>query len=194
MRAIRVHEFGGPAVMKIETVPDPAAGPGQVVVRVRAVGINPVDTYIRSGSHAVRPQLPYTPGSDAAGEVESVGSGVTSVAAGDRVYVAAPNAGTYAERVVCGAPQVHRLTPRTTFGQGAASGVPYATVSRAASAPPPGRTVLVHARTASGSRPSMRARGLGSSAPVEPKGTGAVREHGADVTVNHHGTNTPTRS
>src|SRR5262245_62173628 len=109
MRAIRVHEYGGPDVMKLETVPDPSAGAGQVVVRVRAAGVNPVDTYIRSGTYANRPPLPYTPGSDGAGEIESVGSGVATWRAGDRVYVAAPHGGTYAERVVCGASQAHRL-------------------------------------------------------------------------------------
>ena len=132
MRAIRVHEFGGPDVMKIDTEPDPVAGQGQVVVRVRAAGVNPVDTYVRTGSYAVRPQLPYTPGWDAAGDVESVGAGVTNVAAGDRVYIAtSPASGTYAERIGCSASRVYPLPARTTFSQGAALGVPYATAYRA---------------------------------------------------------------
>src|SRR5262245_7126660 len=84
MRAIRVHEFGGPEVMKLETVPDPSAGAGQVVVRLHAAGVNPVDTYIRSGVYANKPSLPFTPGSDGAGEIESVGSGVAQFKAGDR--------------------------------------------------------------------------------------------------------------
>ena len=67
MNAIRVHEFGPPEVMKLENVPDPAPGPGQVVVRVHAAGVNPVETYIRSGVYALKPPLPYTPGGDAAG-------------------------------------------------------------------------------------------------------------------------------
>src|SRR4051812_2070632 len=106
MRAIVVREFGGPEVMTLETVPDPVAGDGQVVVRLRAAGVNPVDTYIRSGAHAIRPSLPYTPGMDGAGEIERVGAGVTGVAVGDRVYVAAPGAGTYAETVACAATSV----------------------------------------------------------------------------------------
>ena len=73
MKAIRVHEFGGPEVMKLEEVPDLTAGPGQVVVSVKAVGVNPVDSYIRTGAYAVKPPLPYTPGIDAAGTVEAVG-------------------------------------------------------------------------------------------------------------------------
>ena len=75
MKAIRVHEFGGPEVMKLEEVPDIEAGPHQVIVHIRAVGVNPVDTYIRAGMHARKPPLPYTPGSDAAGDVVAVGSG-----------------------------------------------------------------------------------------------------------------------
>ena len=69
MKAIRVHEFGGPEVMRLEDVPDPTPGPGQVVIRVNAIGVNPVDAYIRSGQYPLKPSLPYTPGMDAAGVV-----------------------------------------------------------------------------------------------------------------------------
>src|SRR5262245_5729010 len=86
MKAIRVSEYGGPAVLKIEVVPTPEPGPNQVLVRNHAVGINPVDTYLRSNTDKRGPKLPYTPGSDAAGVVEAVGQGVSAVKAGDRVY------------------------------------------------------------------------------------------------------------
>ncbi len=76
MKAIRVHKFGGPEVLQLEEVPTPAAGPGQVLVKIHAAGINPVDTYIRAGTYASKPALPYTPGKDAAGIVEAVGEGV----------------------------------------------------------------------------------------------------------------------
>ena len=75
MKAIRVSEYGGPAVLKLEEIPTPQPGPGQVLVRNHAVGINPVDTYLRSNTDNRGPKLPYTPGADAAGVVESVGSG-----------------------------------------------------------------------------------------------------------------------
>src|ERR1043165_8729960 len=66
MKAIVVREFGGPDVMKLEDVPVPSPGPGQLLVRVAAVGVNPVDAYIRSGTYARKPTLPYTPGTDIA--------------------------------------------------------------------------------------------------------------------------------
>ena len=72
MKAIRVSEFGGPEVLKLQDVPDPRPDSGQVLVRVKAAGVNPVDTYIRAGAYARKPNLPYTPGMDAAGVVEDV--------------------------------------------------------------------------------------------------------------------------
>ena len=147
MKAIRVQEFGGPEVLRLEDVPDPHPGAGQVLVRVRAVGVNPVDTYIRAGAHAVRPQLPYTPGLDAAGTVEAVGEGVTRVSAGDRVYTSGSLSGTYAELALCDESQVHTLPARVSFAEGAGVSTPYATAYRALfqrARATPGETVLVH--------------------------------------------------
>ena len=131
MKAVRVHEFGGPEVLKLEEVPNPAAAPGQVVVGVKAIGVNPVDTYIRAGTYTFKPSVPYTPGMDAAGVVEAVGQGVTRVREGDRVYVAGSLTGTYAAKTVCAEAQVHRLPAKISFAQGAAVNVPYATAYRA---------------------------------------------------------------
>lgn len=131
MKAIRVYEFGDPSVLKYEDVPMLEAGAGQVLVRIHAVGVNPVDTYIRAGTHAIRPQLPYTPGSDAAGVVESLGEGVTGWAVGDRVYTARALTGAYAEFALCAAEDLHPLPAGCTFAQGAALNVPYATAYRA---------------------------------------------------------------
>ena len=197
MKAIRVHEYGGPAVMKLEEVPDPIAGPGEVVVRVRAAGVNPVDAYIHSGTYARKPPLPYTPGQDGAGDVESVGTGVTGLKAGDRVYICGvgntiAGAGTYAERALCIPGQLHPLPERVSFGQGAALGVPYCTAYRAlfqrANAKP-GETVLVHGATGGVGIAAVElahARGLTviGSGGTEA-GLTVVREHGADFVVNH---------
>ncbi len=76
MKAILVREFGGPEVLKFEEAPTPKPGAGQVLVRIHAAGVNPYDTYMRSGTYAVKPPLPYTPGSDGAGVIDAVGEGV----------------------------------------------------------------------------------------------------------------------
>ena len=148
MRAIRVREFGAPEVMRLEEVPDPKPGAGQVVVRVRAAGVNPVDTYVRTGAYAVKPSLPYTPGMDAAGVVDSVGPDVAGVKAGDRVCVAGTLSGAYAELALCKASQVHRLPEPLSFAQGAGVNIPYATAYRALfflrARVLPGEIVLVH--------------------------------------------------
>lgn len=130
MKAIRVHEFGGPEVMKLEDGPDLQPGAGQVVVRVHAAGVNPVEAYIRSGAYAVKPNLPYTPGNDAGGTVMAVGEGVPRVKKGDRVYVSGSLSGTYAEQALCSEAQVHRLPDKVSFEQGAAMGVAYGTAYR----------------------------------------------------------------
>src|SRR5438094_10654757 len=114
MKAILVREFGGPDVLHLEDVPDPKPGPSEVVVRIRAAGVNPVDTYIRSGSYARKPPLPYIPGSDGAGEIESVGAEVKTVAPVDRVYIAGygnrrGGARPYAGRAVCATRQSYPL-------------------------------------------------------------------------------------
>jgi NADPH:quinone reductase len=131
MRAIRVSRFGEPEVLKLEEVPTPVPAAGQVLVHVRAAGVNPYDTYMRAGTYAIKPPLPYTPGSDAAGVVESVGPGVTKVKAGDRVYTAQTVSGAYAEYALAGENQVQLLPEQIGFAQGAGVWVPYGTAYHA---------------------------------------------------------------
>jgi len=150
MKAIRVRQFGDPEVMVLEDVPDLTPGAGQVLVRIHAAGVNPVETYIRSGNYPLKPALPYTPGTDGAGVVEAVGAGVTSVLPGTRVYVghtSGGTTGTYAGQAAIGATGVHPLPDRVSFAQGAALGVPYITAWRALferAGAKAGETVLVH--------------------------------------------------
>jgi NADPH2:quinone reductase len=147
MKAIRVYEFGNPDVMKLEDTEDPKPGSGQVVVKIYAVGVNPVDTYIRSGVYARRPDLPYTPGMDAAGTVESAGDNVDRVKPGDRVYIAGSVSGSYAGKALCLESQVHPLPKQVSFSQGAALGVPYSAAYRALfqrAKALPGEVLLVH--------------------------------------------------
>ena len=131
MKAIRVDQFGEPDVLRLMELPVQQPASGQVLVRVHAIGVNPVETYIRSGNYARKPALPYMPGSDAAGIVEAVGGEVTAFKAGDRVYTAGTLTGSYAEFTLCDLSQVHPLPANVSFAQGAAIGVPYATAYRA---------------------------------------------------------------
>ena len=136
-----------PAVLKLEEIPTPQPGPSQVLVRIHAVGVNPVDTYLRSNTDNRGPKLPYTPGSDAAGVVEAVGSDVTAVKVGDRVYVGGTVTGAYAELCLCEQAQVHPLPRTPPSPQGAAMNVPYATAYHALfnrAHGEAGETVLVH--------------------------------------------------
>lgn len=194
MHAIRVEQFGGPEVLTLAEVDDPQAGTGDVVVRLHAAGVNPVEAYIRSGQYARLPELPYTPGGDGAGVVESLGEGVTGVAVGDRVYVAAflGKTGTYAERIACAARAVHRLPDDVTFGQGAALGVPAATAYRALvirAQVKAGETVLIHgASGAVGVAAVQLARGLGLrvfGTAGSPAGAKAATYAGAHMVFDH---------
>src|SRR5258708_35615888 len=97
MKAIWVREFGGPEVMKLEEIPDLKPGPGQVLVRTKAAGGNPVDAYMRAGTYGRKPNLPYSPGMDGAGFVEAVGKRVKPFEPGPRGYVEASLTATYAE-------------------------------------------------------------------------------------------------
>src|SRR5271170_3602326 len=115
MKAILVREFGDPEVLKLEEVPTPKPQAGQVLVKIHAAGVNPYDTYMRAGTYAIKPPLPYTPGSDAAGVVEAVGSGVTKVKPGDRVYTAKTITGAYAEYTLTLEDQVHLLPDNISF-------------------------------------------------------------------------------
>lgn len=176
MKAIRVHEFGAPEVMLLEEMPDLQPGPKQVVVRVKAVGVNPVDTYIRSGMHAQKPTLPYTPGTDAAGFVESIGDGVTSVAVGARVYTSGTISGAYAEQALCDDSQVHTLPEQVSYAQGAAINVPYSTAYRALfqrAKATPGEVVLVHGATGG---VGIAAVQLARAAGMKVIGTGGTAE------------------
>lgn len=147
MQAVRVHQFGGPEQLVLEQVADLAVGAGQILVAIKAVGVNPVDTYIRAGWYPVKPSLPYTPGSDGAGVIAAVGEGVKGFAVGQRVFVWGSVSGTYAQYAVCLPEQVFALPDWLTFEQGAALGVPYLTAWRALFeriGQVAGKTVLVH--------------------------------------------------
>ncbi|PYK64386.1 MAG: NADPH:quinone reductase [Verrucomicrobia bacterium] len=192
MEAIRVHQFGEPEVLRLEQVPTPQPGSGQALVRMQAIGVNPVETYIRAGIYSYKPALPYTPGNDGAGVVEQIGDSVTEFKPGDRVYTAGSISGTYAEFALCKTEQVHRLPVNVSFAQGAAMGTPYATAYRGLfqrAGAKPGETVLVHGASGGVGTAAVqlaRARGLrvfGTAGSDE--GRKLAREQGAHEVFDH---------
>ena len=192
MKAIRVKQFGGPDTLQLEEVPTPQPGPGEVLVRIHAAGVNPVETYIRAGTYARLPELPYTPGNDGAGVVEQVGADVSEFNPGDRVYTAGSLSGTYAEFALCKKEQVHPLPANVSFAQGAAMGTPYATAYRGLlqrAVAEPGETLLVHGASGGVGTAAVqlaRAHGLrvfGTAGSDE--GRKLAREQGAHEVFDH---------
>jgi NADPH2:quinone reductase len=193
MRAIIVRQFGGPEVLRVEDVSIPEPTGSQVLVRVAAAGVNPVDTYLRTGIHAHAPKLPYTPGKDAAGAVERVGDKVTRFKAGDRVYTADTLTGTYAEYALCDESQLGKLPDNVTFEQGAGIWTPYATSYRALfqkARAKAGEMVLVHGASGGVGLASVQwaaSRGIsviGTASSDE--GRQLAGEQGADLVVDHN--------
>ena len=191
MKAIRVTAHGGPEVLKIEEQPKPTPSDGQVLIRVHAAGVNPVDTYIRTGAYSIS-HLPYTPGIDCAGLIEAAGRQVKQFKPGDRVYTSGTVTGTYAEFAVAEEATVHPLPAAISFAQGAALGVPYATAYRALFQKAQGRageSVLVHGASGGvGSAAVQLARAAGLTVfgtTSSKEGEKLVMENGADHVLNH---------
>ena len=192
MKAIRVHRTGPPEVLRLEDTAPPVPQAGQVLVRVKAAGVNPVDTYVRAGLFGYSPQVPYTPGADAAGLIEAVGDGVTRVAAGQRVFGGRSASGAYAELATFDEPFVAPLPERVSFAQGACVGIPFVTaywaLHRKAKVQP-GETVLVHGASGGvGTAAVQLARAAGCSVigtAGSPKGQALVRELGAAHALDH---------
>ncbi len=199
MKAIQVQAFGDPDVLTIVEVPDPKPGAGQILVRVHAIGVNPVETYIRSGKYPVLPSRPYTPGNDAAGVVEAVGEGVTGVPVGARVYVYGSLTGTYAELAVCERSQVYLLPDKISFSQGAAIGTPVGAAWRALfhrGHATPGETVLIHGASGAVGISAVqfaRAAGLTVIATAgSDRGRLLAQEQGAHHVFDHNISDNPT--
>jgi len=192
MKAIRVHEFGGPEVLKLEEVATPKPSAGQVLVRIHAAGVNPYDTYMRAGTYALKPPLPYTPGSDGAGLVEAVGEGVKKVKRDDRVYVARTLTGAYAEYALALEEQVHPLPARIDLKQGAGIWVPYGTAYHAlyhSAEAHASETLLVHGASGGVGNAALqigRAMGLKVLGTAgTPKGLELAKQQGAHQVFDH---------
>ncbi len=191
MKAIIVQEFGGPETLQLQTVPDPKPQNGEVVVRLHAAGVNPVETYQRAGTPPYNGELPFTPGSDGAGVIAAIGEEVHDWKIGDRVYVYAPRgAGTYAEMIACKSSQVHRLPDNVSFEQGAAIGVPYATAHRALfgkAHAKGGEVVFIHGASGGvGTAAIQLANRAGLSVAGSASDEEFIEKVGAKYTFNHN--------
>ncbi len=196
MKAIIVSSFGDEEVLKYQETETPTPAAGEVRVKIEAAGVNPVETYIRSGHYTALPALPYTPGNDGSGIVEAVGDGVEHLKKGDRVFVAAAlarrNTGTYAEYTVCDADAVRYLPQNLSFSEGAALGTPglaatYALYSKAKIKP--GETVFIHGASGGvGSLAVQLARRTGTfvmGTAGDPEGMTLIEKLGAHRAFNH---------
>ena len=145
MKAIQIHETGGPEVLQPADLPIPQPGPGQVLIRVEAVGVNFVEVYFRKGTY--KAPLPFIPGSEAAGTVEELGPGVTGFEAGDPV-ASSSVLGSYAEYALVPAAQLVKIPPGITHEQAAAAMLQGMTAHYLAYSTYPlkaGETALIHA-------------------------------------------------
>jgi len=192
MKAIRVHKFGCPEVLQLEEVPTPKPAAGQLLVKIHAAGVNPADTYARTGNYAILPQLPYTPGTDGAGVVESVGDGVSKVRPGDRVYLAKNLTGSYADYALALESQVYRLPEKISFAQGAGVFIPYGTAYHAIvheAKTRASKTVLVHGASGGvGIAAIQILRAMGCTifgTAGTPKGLSLIEREGAHLSFDH---------
>ena len=196
MKAIRVHQTGGPEVLQLESVPIPKPGGNEILVHVKAAGVIPLDIKIRAGilpAQAFGMELPYIPGVECAGTIEDLGTGVIDFKKGDRVYVSRNISGTYAEYCLASATYVHPLPNVVTFAEGAGLSVSYLTAYQAlfqqASAKP-GDTVLVHGASGGvGTAAVQIARAFGMKVigtAGSPEGIELIKKIGAHFVFNHH--------
>lgn len=187
MKAIEIASFGDPEVMQLVEKELPQLSFGQVLIEVKAIGVNPVDTYIRAGTYPMLPELPYTPGSNIAGDIEAIGPGVEGFSPGDRVYSSSTQSGAYAEKAVCNTSEIFTLSEKLSYKQGASLGVPAATAWRALFIRGRAKArekVLIHGASGSVGQAAIQlAKGHG----LEVFGT-AGSEQGAEVVQNLGGT------
>jgi NADPH2:quinone reductase len=195
MKAVQISRFGGPDALEIVDLPDLTPGPGQVVIGVRAIGVNFADTLMREDRYAMTPPLPAILGSEVAGIVERLGADVQDLAIGQRVavplFAAGIHLGGYAESVVIDANAVVPLPDDLSFAQATAlmiQGLTALYLTR--QAPPAGKTVLINAAAGGvGSLLVQLAKRAGArmvvAAASTPEKLAFARDLGADAGVNY---------
>lgn len=189
MKAIRVHEHGGPEVMKLEDVPVPEPGPQQALVRLAASGVNFIDVYFRTGLY--KAETPTAIGSEGAGVVEMIGPDVTEVAVGDRVAYAMAR-GSYAEYAVVAAAALVKLPDEITFEHAAAAMLQGMTAHYLTHSTYPlkqGESCLIHAAAGGAGLMTVqmaKSRGARVFGTVSTEAKAQLaREHGADDVIRY---------
>jgi NADPH:quinone reductase-like Zn-dependent oxidoreductase len=190
MKAMRAQQFGGPEQLRLEDAPEPPVESGQVMIRVKAAGINPADLVRLSGR--LQPlKLPYIPGTDVCGEVEAVGVGVTNVKVGDKVFGRALSGG-YAEKTCLPASEAMPLPSSLSFAEGAAIPIPFYTAYRALhhkATIKAGETVLVSAGGGGVGVAAIQLAKIAGARVITTVGSqekaARTRELGADVAINY---------
>jgi len=196
MKAVQFHSFGGPEVLRLDDVPDPVPGPDDVIIQVKAAGVNPADTYMRNGTYRIQPPLPCIPGGDAAGDVLAVGENVSGLAVGDRVFAGVAMGldftGCYAELAKRPATHVLPIPDGISYAEAVAFGVSYPTAHYALFArggARSGETVFIHGASGSVGTSAIQLakraglKVIGSAGSKD--GLQLVLDEGADYAVNH---------
>ncbi|MEP3196512.1 MAG: NADPH:quinone reductase [Lentilitoribacter sp.] len=200
MQAIRAHQFGGSEVLQLDQMEDLVAGTGEVVVEIKAAGVNPADTYMRTGTYGIVPELPYIPGGDAGGVISQIGEGVTNFKTGDRVIVGTALSfrlqDCYATHVKRPASEVLSLPDHVSFTQAAAFGVSYPTAHMALflrGHAKSGETIFIHGASGSvGTSAIQLAKRAGCTvigSAGGDDGIALIKDQGVDFAVNHHSDN-----
>lgn len=192
MKAIQVKQFGEPCEMTLTDLAELYPNDDQIKIDVHAVGVNPVDTYIRAGIYPVKPKLPYTPGLDASGVISAVGKDVSRFKKGQKVYTLGSVSGCYASQVLCTEDQVFALPENVDFKSGAALGVPYSTAFFALNYRAhavPGETVLIHGASGAVGLAAIQIAKSNGLKVIGTAGTEAgialLKAQGVDFALNH---------
>lgn len=196
MKAICINEFGDASVLQLENMSDPIPAANEVVIDMMAAGVNPADTYMRTGTYAIKPELPYTPGGDAAGIISAVGADVTAVSIGDRVATgtafSSVRLGCYAEKILRNENDVIKIPDQLSFSQATAMGVSYPTAHQALFNR--GRltaedTVFIHGASGSVGTSAIQLAKRAGAKVIGSAGTQAgltlIKAQGVDLAVDH---------
>ncbi len=191
MRAVRCHELIGPAGLKVDELPDPVPAAGEVLIEVKAAGINFPDLLLTSGKYQFKPAPPFIPGGEAAGIVRAVGAGVTSLAVGDRVATTLIY-GAFAEKLVTPELATVKLPDSVGFEIGAATLLTYATTIHALvdrANLQKGETLLVLGAAGGVGVAAIELGKLLGARVIAAASTGAklafCKAHGADEVINY---------